>query len=223
LNSGEDRSFAIRSESSSLRLRTTNKRSSFGEVDLARIEDVRRNWPFLRDRRIDTYAPITKPADRLRSLDRKPWPSTGKGPIPDARRVGGRHAATWLAWPHFRGDWPGKLDPFPGCMRRSSATVAPHERVELVVPDAGHRSPKRERFSTKADALSSQPALPSLKTDRIWTRDSGSNLTLQKPGKLRALHFRFNAWAKYRTSPTTRVERALMANAARLNHQSKER
>jgi len=30
-----------------------------GEIDLARIEDVRRNWPFLRDRRIDTYAPIT--------------------------------------------------------------------------------------------------------------------------------------------------------------------
>ncbi len=30
-----------------------------GEVDLKRLEDVRRNWPFLRDRRIDTYAPIT--------------------------------------------------------------------------------------------------------------------------------------------------------------------
>jgi len=30
-----------------------------GEIDLVRIEDVRRNWPFLRDRRIDTYAPIT--------------------------------------------------------------------------------------------------------------------------------------------------------------------
>jgi N-carbamoylputrescine amidase len=29
-----------------------------GEVDLARIEDVRRNWPFLRDRRIDAYAGI---------------------------------------------------------------------------------------------------------------------------------------------------------------------
>ena len=29
------------------------------EVDLARIEDVRRNWPFLRDRRIDAYAGIT--------------------------------------------------------------------------------------------------------------------------------------------------------------------
>ncbi len=33
-----------------------------GEVDLGRLEDVRRNWPFLRDRRIDTYAKIT---DRL--------------------------------------------------------------------------------------------------------------------------------------------------------------
>jgi N-carbamoylputrescine amidase len=30
-----------------------------GEVDLHRLEDVRRNWPFLRDRRIDSYGPIT--------------------------------------------------------------------------------------------------------------------------------------------------------------------
>jgi len=30
-----------------------------GEVDLARIEEVRRGWPFLRDRRIDTYAALT--------------------------------------------------------------------------------------------------------------------------------------------------------------------
>jgi len=29
-----------------------------GEVDPTRIEDVRRNWPFLRDRRIDAYAGI---------------------------------------------------------------------------------------------------------------------------------------------------------------------
>ncbi len=29
-----------------------------GEVDLHAIEDTRRNWPFLRDRRIDAYAPI---------------------------------------------------------------------------------------------------------------------------------------------------------------------
>src|SRR3984893_17241926 len=30
-----------------------------GEVDLRIVEDVRRNWPFLRDRRIDSYSQIT--------------------------------------------------------------------------------------------------------------------------------------------------------------------
>jgi N-carbamoylputrescine amidase len=30
-----------------------------GDVDLKTLEDIRRNWPFLRDRRIDSYAPIT--------------------------------------------------------------------------------------------------------------------------------------------------------------------
>jgi N-carbamoylputrescine amidase len=39
-----------------------------GEVDLARIEDVRRNWPFLRDRRIDAYSGITQ-----RFLSRDLW------------------------------------------------------------------------------------------------------------------------------------------------------
>ena len=30
------------------------------EIDLGLIEETRRNWPFLRDRRIDAYAPITR-------------------------------------------------------------------------------------------------------------------------------------------------------------------
>jgi N-carbamoylputrescine amidase len=30
-----------------------------GEIDMQLIEETRRNWPFLRDRRIDAYAPIT--------------------------------------------------------------------------------------------------------------------------------------------------------------------
>jgi N-carbamoylputrescine amidase len=38
-----------------------------GEVDLKHLEDVRRNWPFLRDRRIDAYDGITR-----RFLDGQP-------------------------------------------------------------------------------------------------------------------------------------------------------
>jgi len=45
-----------------------------GEIDLALIEETRRNWPFLRDRRVDAYAPITK-----RFLDPvNSWPADGE-------------------------------------------------------------------------------------------------------------------------------------------------
>jgi N-carbamoylputrescine amidase len=50
-----------------------NEEILLGEIDLALIEDTRRNWPFLRDRRIDAYAPITK-----RFLDPvNRWPADG--------------------------------------------------------------------------------------------------------------------------------------------------
>ena len=29
------------------------------EIDPRRMDEVRRNWPFLRDRRIDAYGPLT--------------------------------------------------------------------------------------------------------------------------------------------------------------------
>jgi N-carbamoylputrescine amidase len=42
-----------------------------GDISGARIEDVRRNWPFLRDRRIDAYTGITR-----RFMNDEPWSST---------------------------------------------------------------------------------------------------------------------------------------------------
>jgi N-carbamoylputrescine amidase len=45
---------------------TNREEILYGEVDLAHLEDVRRNWPFLRDRRIDAYQGIEQ-----RFLDEK--------------------------------------------------------------------------------------------------------------------------------------------------------
>jgi N-carbamoylputrescine amidase len=53
-----------------------NEELIVGEVDLGLLEDTRRNWPFLRDRRIDAYAPITR-----RFLD----PVRGWAPDGDAK------------------------------------------------------------------------------------------------------------------------------------------
>jgi N-carbamoylputrescine amidase len=36
----------------------TEEEILIGEIDVALLEDTRRNWPFLRDRRIDAYTPI---------------------------------------------------------------------------------------------------------------------------------------------------------------------
>jgi N-carbamoylputrescine amidase len=44
-----------------------------GEIDRRLIEETRRNWPFLRDRRVDAYAPITQ-----RFLDAAPAQESGK-------------------------------------------------------------------------------------------------------------------------------------------------
>ena len=47
-------------------------------------------------------------------------PAAGKYRIPAEWEP---HAATWLAWPHFAGDWPGKFEPIPWYMRKSFAIL----------------------------------------------------------------------------------------------------
>ena len=63
------------------------------------------------------------------------------------------HAATWLAWPHYTGDWPGKFAPIPWVYAEIIRHLARHELVELVVNDAA--SEKLARTVLKqANALS---------------------------------------------------------------------
>ena len=59
-SSGAARSCAILSDACWPRRRTRREEILIGEIDPAKMEDVRRNWPFLRDRRIDSYGPITQ-------------------------------------------------------------------------------------------------------------------------------------------------------------------
>jgi agmatine deiminase len=110
------------------------------------------------------------------------------------------HESTWLAWPHFRGDWPGKFDPIPWVYAEIVRNLARHERVDLIVDDAS--SEKRARaVLEKADAFSANVCFHHWRTDRVWTRDSGC-IFLTPPAdhsdsEPLALHFQFNAWAKY--------------------------
>ena len=133
------------------------------------------------------------------------------------------HAATWLAWPHFREDWPGKFDPIPWVYCEIIRNLAAHERVNLVVQDAAAEAKARQALD-KAGALSPNLHFHRWKTDRVWTRDSGcifltpcgANIPVrERQRKQQALHFRFNAWAKYPNYALDAKLGALMAKASK--------
>jgi agmatine deiminase len=82
------------------------------------------------------------------------------------------HEATWLAWPHFKDDWPGKFEPIPWVYAEIIRHLARHERVELIVNDA--TSEKRARKTLdRANALNDNVHFHRWPTNRVWTRDSG--------------------------------------------------
>src|SRR6202522_1005829 len=82
------------------------------------------------------------------------------------------HESTWLAWPHSRGDWPGKFEPIPWVYAEIVRNLARHECVDLVVNDASWEKRARAVLE-KADALSENVRFHRWPTDRVWTRDSG--------------------------------------------------
>src|ERR1700687_4961067 len=113
--------------------------------------------------------------------------------------------STWLAWPHFRGDWPGKFEPIPWVYAEIVRTLARHERVDLIVNDANWEKRARtvlEKAEALSDTLADNVCFHRCRTDRVWMRDSGC-IFLTPPANHAdseplALHFQFNAWAKYR-------------------------
>jgi agmatine deiminase len=110
------------------------------------------------------------------------------------------HESTWLAWPHLRGDWPGKFEPIPWVYAEIVRNLARHERVDLIVNT--QTAERRARaVLEQADALSDNVCFHRWRTDRVWTRDSGciflTPATHPADSGLLALHFQFNGWAKY--------------------------
>jgi agmatine deiminase len=134
------------------------------------------------------------------------------------------HASTWLAWPHLRSDWPGKFEPIPWVYAEIVRNLARHERVDLIVNSERGENDARSILE-RADALSDNVIFHRWRTDRGWMRDSGCIFLTQtaegsppdqprsgpsasvpsadrsqlatRDSRLLALHFRFNAWAKY--------------------------
>ncbi len=135
------------------------------------------------------------------------------------------HAATWLAWPHYHGDWPGRFEPIPWVYTEIIRNLARHERVEVIVNDGAAERQVRKLLD-RSHAPVKNVRFHRWPTNRVWLRDSGcifctcgaGALTRESPGhnsSLLATKFRFNAWAKYSNWRDDEKIGSLMATAAR--------
>ena len=127
-----------------------------------------------------------------------------------------RHAATWLAWPHNAGDWPGRFHPIPWVYCDIIRHLTRVEDVHLLVEDAVAEQRARSMLA-KVGAHLDRVHFHQWPTNRVWMRDSGP-IFVKAAGSSRALgitDWRFNAWAKYED---WQFDDQLPARAAALLH-----
>jgi agmatine deiminase len=128
--------------------------------------------------------------------------------------------ATWLAWPHNRGDWPGKFATIPFVYAEIVRHLARAARVEMIVNDAAAEEAARS-ILTDANvlpALAGRIGFHRWPTNRGWLRDSGPIFVRHRSGEVAATDWRFNGWAKYRNwqLDNTLPERIAALRACRL-------
>ncbi len=106
------------------------------------------------------------------------------------------HEATWLAWPHERSDWPGKLALIPPLYAEIVRVLARVERVRILVEHADAEQPIR-RLLKKAHADLDAVEFFHHATNRSWTRDFCPLFVANQTGEVAVIDWKFNGWAKY--------------------------
>ncbi|MGB7767854.1 MAG: agmatine deiminase family protein [Verrucomicrobiia bacterium] len=127
----------------------------------------------------------------------------------------GPHEATWLAWPHNAGDWPGKFAAIPWVYGEMARKISAGEIVRILVRHRAEENLAR-RVLQRAGCDLKKIRFVVHPTNRSWVRDSGPifvkrppPLSLchpvgeggRRPGEGKSdtaiVHFHFNGWAKY--------------------------
>ncbi len=135
-----------------------------------------------------------------------------------------KHSATWIAWPHHRGDWPGKFEPIPWVYAEIVKAITLGETAKILVRGEQEEEAARVVLSRTGVALS-KVEFYHVPTNRVWLRESGPTFVKGKgmeqeaksgdfasherakrraiggPGGPHGAHlllnWKFNAWAKY--------------------------
>lgn len=107
------------------------------------------------------------------------------------------HDATWIAWPHERRDWPGKLAPVSWVYGEVVRHLVTGERVRILVGDAAIQKRARSALE-RIGADLGQIDFFRVPTDRSWTRDTCPLFVRRdRDGDVAITDWKFNGWAKY--------------------------
>jgi len=114
------------------------------------------------------------------------------------------HAATWLAWPHNAGDWPGKFEVIPWIYGEMIRKIATGEKIYLLVRHPQDAAAARRIFQ-HVGVDRRQIQFVTHPTNRGWTRDTGPIFVKRSPkskaqspkSETAIVHFHFNGWVKY--------------------------
>jgi agmatine deiminase len=106
------------------------------------------------------------------------------------------HRATWIAWPHFEPDWPGKLAPIPWVYGEIARVLASHEPVEILCHSEDVRVAAQQILAAHA-VRADRIRLHLVPTDRVWLRDTAPTGVVDAAGAVSLLDWAFNGWAKY--------------------------
>jgi agmatine deiminase len=115
------------------------------------------------------------------------------------------HAATWLAWPHTRSDWPGKFAIIPWIYGEMIRKISAGENIHLIIRHNKDKQFARHVLKNVGVDLR-KIQFVTHPTDRGWTRDTGPIFVRRKNPKSKSgnpqfetaiVHFHFNGWAKY--------------------------
>ncbi|HSC89622.1 MAG TPA: agmatine deiminase family protein [Polyangiaceae bacterium] len=111
------------------------------------------------------------------------------------------HEATWLAFPHHRTDFPGKLHAVIWTFAEMARVLTQAERVRMLVEDR-HEAERAARVFERAGVNMERVDFVVAPTNRSWTRDSMplwvTKRGARKSSEKLAVKFRFDGWSRYR-------------------------
>lgn len=106
------------------------------------------------------------------------------------------HEATWIAWPHFEDDWPGKYGAIPWVYAEIVRAFQGSERLEVLCQTDETVELANDCFR-RAGLGKPTWRCHVVPTNRSWLRDSAPTAVRTIAGAIEWIDWRFNGWARY--------------------------